>query len=193
MAKGITSAYFPLAATVVSEEIFAAFPADPASTGPAAPHQHVRRPSGRLRGGAENIAIMEEEGLRGALRGDGRAAARAAARGAQRPPARRRHPRARPPDRHRAGRRQGDARAGPARRPRRRSSRPPSSAGCCSAATSTPPPAWTTCSRWRPPLSLTDDDADHIVEALSGAFAETDAPAPPAEAADRRERRHEPT
>ena len=34
-----------------------------------------------------------------------------------------------------------------------------------------------------PPLSLTDEDADHIVAALAGAFADTDAPAPPDEAA----------
>ncbi len=63
MAKGITGAYFPLAATVVSEEIFAAFPADPADAGRL---RHINTFGGHPGGCAvalETIAIMEEEGL----------------------------------------------------------------------------------------------------------------------------------
>ena len=63
MAKGITSAYFPLAATVVSGDIFAAFPADPASAGRL---RHINTFGGHPAGCAvalETIAIMEEEGL----------------------------------------------------------------------------------------------------------------------------------
>jgi adenosylmethionine-8-amino-7-oxononanoate aminotransferase len=63
MAKGITGAYFPLAATVVSDEIFAAFPADPADAGRL---RHINTFGGHPAGCAvalETIAIMEEEGL----------------------------------------------------------------------------------------------------------------------------------
>jgi len=63
MAKGITSAYIPLAATVVSEEIFAAFPSDPADSGRL---RHINTFGGHPAGCAvalETIAIMEEEGL----------------------------------------------------------------------------------------------------------------------------------
>jgi taurine-pyruvate aminotransferase len=63
MAKGITGAYFPLAATVVADEIFAAFPADPASAGRL---RHINTFAGHPAGCAvalETIAIMEEEGL----------------------------------------------------------------------------------------------------------------------------------
>ena len=63
MAKGITGAYFPLAATVVSDEIFAAFPADPADTGRL---RHINTFGGHPAGCAvalETLAIMEEEGL----------------------------------------------------------------------------------------------------------------------------------
>jgi len=63
MAKGITSAYIPLAATVVSDEIFAAFPADPADTGRL---RHINTFGGHPAGCAvalETLAIMEEEGL----------------------------------------------------------------------------------------------------------------------------------
>ena len=63
MAKGITSAYFPLAATVVSDEIFAAFPADPADEGRL---RHINTFGGHPGGCAvalETLAIMEEEGL----------------------------------------------------------------------------------------------------------------------------------
>ena len=63
MAKGITGAYFPLAATVVADEIFAAFPADPASAGRL---RHINTFGGHPAGCAvalETIAIMEEEGL----------------------------------------------------------------------------------------------------------------------------------
>ena len=63
MAKGITSAYIPLAATVVSEEIFAAFPAAGDDLGRL---RHINTFGGHPAGCAvalENIAIMEEEGL----------------------------------------------------------------------------------------------------------------------------------
>jgi adenosylmethionine-8-amino-7-oxononanoate aminotransferase len=63
MAKGITSAYIPLAATVVSDEIFAAFPADPADSGRL---RHINTFGGHPAGCAvalETLAIMEEEGL----------------------------------------------------------------------------------------------------------------------------------
>jgi len=63
MAKGITGAYFPLAATVVDEEIFAAFPSDPSDPGRL---RHINTFGGHPAGCAvalETIAIMEEEGL----------------------------------------------------------------------------------------------------------------------------------
>ena len=63
MAKGITSAYVPLAATVVDEEIFAAFPSDPADAGRL---RHINTFGGHPAGCAvalETLAIMEEEGL----------------------------------------------------------------------------------------------------------------------------------
>jgi adenosylmethionine-8-amino-7-oxononanoate aminotransferase len=63
MAKGITSAYFPLAATVVSEEIFEAFPADPADPGRL---RHINTFAGHPAGCAvalETLALMEEERL----------------------------------------------------------------------------------------------------------------------------------
>jgi taurine-pyruvate aminotransferase len=63
MAKGITSAYFPLAATVVSDDIFAAFPADPADSGRL---RHINTFGGHPAGCAvaiETLAIMEEERL----------------------------------------------------------------------------------------------------------------------------------
>jgi adenosylmethionine-8-amino-7-oxononanoate aminotransferase len=63
MAKGITSAYIPLAATVVDQDIFGAFPADPADTGRL---RHINTFGGHPAGCAvalETIAIMEEEGL----------------------------------------------------------------------------------------------------------------------------------
>jgi taurine-pyruvate aminotransferase len=63
MAKGITSAYFPLAATVVDDEIFAAFPSDPADAGRL---RHINTFGGHPAGCAvalETIAIMEEERL----------------------------------------------------------------------------------------------------------------------------------
>jgi taurine-pyruvate aminotransferase len=63
MAKGITSAYIPLAATVVSDEIFAAFPADPADSGRL---RHINTFGGHPAGCAvalETLAIMEEEQL----------------------------------------------------------------------------------------------------------------------------------
>jgi adenosylmethionine-8-amino-7-oxononanoate aminotransferase len=63
MAKGITSAYIPLAATVVSGEIFGAFPADPADTGRL---RHINTFGGHPAGCAvalETLAIMEEEQL----------------------------------------------------------------------------------------------------------------------------------
>ena len=61
--EGITGAYFPLAATVVSDEIFAAFPADPADEGRL---RHINTFGGHPGGCAvalETLAIMEEEGL----------------------------------------------------------------------------------------------------------------------------------
>jgi taurine-pyruvate aminotransferase len=63
MAKGITSAYFPLAATVVSDDIFAAFPSDPADSGRL---RHINTFGGHPAGCAvalETLAIMEEERL----------------------------------------------------------------------------------------------------------------------------------
>ena len=63
MAKGITSAYVPLAATVVDEEIFAAFPSDPADAGRL---RHINTFGGHPAGCAvalETLVIMEEEGL----------------------------------------------------------------------------------------------------------------------------------
>jgi adenosylmethionine-8-amino-7-oxononanoate aminotransferase len=63
MAKGITSAYIPLAATVVSNDIFAAFPADPADSGRL---RHINTFGGHPAGCAvalETLAIMEEEQL----------------------------------------------------------------------------------------------------------------------------------
>jgi taurine-pyruvate aminotransferase len=63
LAKGITSAYVPLAATVVDEEIFAAFPSDPADAGRL---RHINTFGGHPAGCAvalETLAIMEEEGL----------------------------------------------------------------------------------------------------------------------------------
>ena len=63
MAKGITSAYFPLAATVVDDQIFEAFPTDPADAGRL---RHINTFAGHPAGCAvalETIAIMEEERL----------------------------------------------------------------------------------------------------------------------------------
>ena len=63
MAKGITSAYVPLAATVVDDEIFAAFPSDPRDAGRL---RHINTFGGHPAGCAvalETLAIMEEEGL----------------------------------------------------------------------------------------------------------------------------------
>ena len=63
MAKGITSAYIPLAATVVSDEIFAAFPSDPTDSGRL---RHINTFGGHPAGCAvalETLAIMEEEQL----------------------------------------------------------------------------------------------------------------------------------
>src|SRR5919109_669280 len=63
MAKGITGAYFPLAATVVDEAIFAAFPSDPADPGRL---RHINTFAGHPAGCAvalETLAIMEEERL----------------------------------------------------------------------------------------------------------------------------------
>ena len=63
LAKGITSAYIPLAATVVTEDIFAAFPAAGGDLGRL---RHINTFGGHPAGCAvalENIAIMEEEGL----------------------------------------------------------------------------------------------------------------------------------
>ena len=63
MAKGITGAYIPLAATVVSDEIFGAFPADPADAGRL---RHINTFGGHPAGCAvalETLAIMEEERL----------------------------------------------------------------------------------------------------------------------------------
>ncbi len=72
MAKGITSAYFPLAATVIGEDVYAAFAAD---GGDAARLRHINTFGGHPAGCAvalENIAIMEEEHLveRSARMGD---------------------------------------------------------------------------------------------------------------------------
>jgi len=63
MAKGITGAYFPLAATVVDDRIFAAFPTDPADAGRL---RHINTFAGHPAGCAvalETLAIMEEERL----------------------------------------------------------------------------------------------------------------------------------
>jgi taurine-pyruvate aminotransferase len=63
MAKGITSAYVPLAAAVVDEEIFAAFPSAGGDPGRL---RHINTFGGHPAGCAvalENIAIMEEERL----------------------------------------------------------------------------------------------------------------------------------
>jgi taurine-pyruvate aminotransferase len=63
MAKGITSAYFPLAATVVSDEIFETFPADPADAGRL---RHINTFGGHPAGCAvalETLDLMEEERL----------------------------------------------------------------------------------------------------------------------------------
>jgi taurine-pyruvate aminotransferase len=63
MAKGITSAYVPLAAAVVDEEIFAAFPS---AGGDPERLRHINTFGGHPAGCAvalENIAIMEEERL----------------------------------------------------------------------------------------------------------------------------------
>jgi adenosylmethionine-8-amino-7-oxononanoate aminotransferase len=63
MAKGITSAYFPLAATVVSDEIYAAFATDGDGLGRL---RHINTFGGHPAGCAvalENLAIMEEEDL----------------------------------------------------------------------------------------------------------------------------------
>jgi len=63
MAKGITSAYVPLAATVVDDAIFAAFPSDPADPGRL---RHINTFGGHPAGCAvalETIALMEEERL----------------------------------------------------------------------------------------------------------------------------------
>ena len=144
MAKGITSAYIPLAATVVSDEIFAAFPADPADAGRL---RHINTFGGHPAGCAvalETLAIMEEEGLleRSATLGADLLARLRDALGD--------HPLV------------GDVRgrglligielvadqatrapAGAAPSPAG-SSRPPSSAGCWSGATSTRRPGWTT-------------------------------------------------
>lgn len=63
LAKGITSAYFPLAATVVSDEVYAAFATDGAGLGRL---RHINTFGGHPAGCAvalENLAIMEEEAL----------------------------------------------------------------------------------------------------------------------------------
>jgi taurine-pyruvate aminotransferase len=62
MAKGITSAYFPLAATVVSDEVFAAFPAD----GGIERLRHINTFGGHPAACAvavKNIDILEDEGM----------------------------------------------------------------------------------------------------------------------------------
>ena len=62
MAKGITSGYIPLAATVVSDEVFSAFPAGP---GPER-LRHINTFGGHPAGCAvavANIDLIEEEGL----------------------------------------------------------------------------------------------------------------------------------
>ena len=145
MAKGITSAYVPLAAAVVDEEIFAAFPAAGGDPGRL---RHINTFGGHPAGCAvalENIAIMEEERLverSAAVGAELLARLRDAVGG---------HPLV------------GDVRGrglligievvADARRARRRRSRrrpgwwpPRRSAGCCSAATPTPRRAWTTSS-----------------------------------------------
>ena len=119
MAKGITGAYFPLAATVVSDEIFAAFPADPADAGRL---RHINTFGGHPAGCAvalETLAIMEEEGLLERSATARRRPAGAAAGRARRPSAGRRHARPRAADRDRAGRGPGDACAGRPRGHRR--------------------------------------------------------------------------
>jgi taurine-pyruvate aminotransferase len=63
MAKGITSAYVPLAATVTTDEVFAAFTSDASDLGRL---RHISTFGGHPAGCAvavENLAIMEEEGL----------------------------------------------------------------------------------------------------------------------------------
>jgi adenosylmethionine-8-amino-7-oxononanoate aminotransferase len=63
MAKGITSAYVPLAATVTTDEVFAAFTSDGADLGRL---RHISTFGGHPAGCAvaiENLAIIEEEGL----------------------------------------------------------------------------------------------------------------------------------
>jgi taurine-pyruvate aminotransferase len=62
MAKGITSAYIPLAATVVSDEVFSAFPAD----GGVERLRHINTFGGHPAGCAvavKNIDILEDEGM----------------------------------------------------------------------------------------------------------------------------------
>ncbi len=72
MAKGITSAYFPLAATVVSDAVYAAFATDGDGLGRL---RHINTFGGHPAGCAvalENLAIIEEEDLvaRSAQMGD---------------------------------------------------------------------------------------------------------------------------
>ncbi|CAA9475373.1 MAG: Probable aminotransferase YhxA (B. subtilis), partial [uncultured Solirubrobacteraceae bacterium] len=71
---------------------------------PPAPHQHLRRPSRRLRGGAREPRPHGARGPGRALRPARRHAAGEAPRGPRRPPRRRQHPRPRP------ARRRGDRR-----------------------------------------------------------------------------------
>ena len=144
MAKGITSAYVPLAATVVDDAVFDAFASD---QGDAGRLRHINTFGGhpaRLRGGARDVRDHGGGGPARAVRDARGGAAGAAARGARRAPARRRRARPRPADRDRARRRPRDARAGREAPSRPGSSPLRSSAACWSGATSTPPPAWTT-------------------------------------------------
>jgi len=183
MAKGITSAYIPLAATVVSEEIFAAFPAAGDDLGRL---RHINTFGGHPAGCAvalENIAIMEEEGL---VERSAEMGARLLARLRE---ALHQHPLV------------GDIRGRGlligielvADKDARRPAPLATSAAMVSAAqqrglllgrNSDTAAGLDNVLALAPPLSLTDDDADHIVEALTGAFADAPDAKPETETAD---------
>jgi taurine-pyruvate aminotransferase len=176
MAKGITSAYVPLAATVTTDEVFAAFTSDGADLGRL---RHISTFGGHPAGCAvaiENLAIMEEEGLvarsaelgaellarlRDALDGHplvGEVRGRGLLIGIELV--------ADPATRAPAAREDSAALVAAAQ-----------GHGFLMARNADTAAGLDNVLQLAPPLSITDDDADHIVTAVAAAFAERTTPA----------------
>src|SRR5262245_24551 len=175
MAKGITSAYFPLAAAAVSDEVYSAFAGD----GDLGRLRHMNTFGGHPAGCAvalRNIEIIEEEGLVArseAVGADLLARLRAALSG---------HPLV------------GEVRGrglliGIEVVADRATNEPASRADCLSLMAAAQrlgllvgrnadtAAGWDNVLVLAPPLCLTDEDADHIVDVLEAAFAEHTVPA----------------